>query len=389
MQYPMEYRNPRLAGLDTLRAIAISIVLMENYKLVSNENIFGFMSELGWAGVDLFFVLSGYLIGNQILSAFVNEQNFSLTFFYIRRLLRTLPNYYLVLTIYFLFPTVSSSTDITSIWTYLIFTQNMNMNVHSAFIHSWSLCIEEQFYLIFPVITLLIACHKKSIALGWLTIIGAMLLGIFMRSFNWYEHGQENISGELFMEHIYYSSFTRFDEFIPGVAIAMFKNFHPDVFAKVQKKGNFLLVIGLLSVGIMFYIFHNFMQIKGYGFSSLVTIFGYSLLACSFGILVLAAPSPNSLLHRMRIPGTANLALWSYATYLVHPLLFHAMKKLSIQYGIDINTVLSASIIMAASIFCGWALYLTVERPFIKFRARHYPANHKTFTARLQNQQSG
>ncbi len=385
MQHPMESHNQRLCGLDTLRTIAIFIVLMENYKLVSNENIFGFMSELGWAGVDLFFVLSGYLIGNQILSAFAKERNFSLKFFYIRRLLRTLPNYYIVLAIYFLFPTVFSDADATFTWAYLTFAQNLNMNVHSTFIHSWSLCIEEQFYLIFPVITMLIAYHKKSIALGWLAIIGATLLAIFMRGYNWYEHGQANISGQLFMEHIYYSSFTRFDGFLPGVAIAMLKNFHPYIFSKLQKKGDFLLVTGLTSVETMFYIFHNFMPTKGYGFPFLVTIFGYSSLAFSFGILVLAALSPNSLLHRIRIPGTASLALWSYAIYLVHPLLFHAMKTSLTQYGVDINTLRGAAIIFTASILCGWVLYQTVEVPFMKHRARHYPVNYKAFTTRLPN----
>lgn len=61
----------RLDGLDTLRAIAIIIVLIYHYKVVvSPENLFGFISSVGWTGVDLFFVLSGYLIGNQVLSAF-------------------------------------------------------------------------------------------------------------------------------------------------------------------------------------------------------------------------------------------------------------------------------------------------------------------------------
>ncbi len=85
----------RLDGLDTLRAIAIIIVLIYHYKVVvSPENLFGFISSVGWTGVDLFFVLSGYLIGNQILSAFSKGQDFSLKLFYIRRFLRTLPNYY-------------------------------------------------------------------------------------------------------------------------------------------------------------------------------------------------------------------------------------------------------------------------------------------------------
>jgi peptidoglycan/LPS O-acetylase OafA/YrhL len=373
----MENYSNRLYGLDTLRAIAIIMVLLEHYKLVSNENLFGFISQLGWAGVDLFFVLSGYLIGNQILSAFAKQQDFSLTFFYIRRLLRTLPNYYTVLALYFLFPMTLSGTETASLWSFLTFIQNLHMGPHATFTHSWSLCIEEQFYLFFPVIALLIACCRKSVMWGWLAITGAMLFAIFMRGYNWYEHGQAGISGSLFMEHIYYSSFTRFDGLLPGVAIALLKNFHPNIFARVQQRGNLLLAIGLINIGVMFYIFHHYMYVKGYGFSLWVTSFGYPLLVISFAILVFAALSPNSLLHRISIPGTASLALWSYAIYLIHEPSFQVMKILLTQYGVNVNGGLGAVIIVSVSIFCGWILWRAVEMPFMKVRARYYPANHR------------
>src|SRR4051812_10707754 len=205
---PTNSYGSRLCGLDTLRAAAISIVLMDNYRWVSNKNIFGFMSQLGGTGVDLFFVLSGFLIGNQILSAFAKEQNFSLTYFYIRRLLRTLPNYYVVLTLYFLFPTILSGTSSAQLISFLTFTQNLNMPSGSTFSHSWSLCVEEQFYLLFPVIAMLIAYSKKSVTLGWCVILSAILLAVFMRAYTWYKYGQGSMSGELFMEHIYFSSLT-------------------------------------------------------------------------------------------------------------------------------------------------------------------------------------
>jgi peptidoglycan/LPS O-acetylase OafA/YrhL len=134
----------RLDGLDTLRAIAIIIVLMYHYKVVvSPENLFGFMSTLGWTGVDLFFVLSGYLIGNQVLSAFAKGQDFSLKLFYIRRFLRTLPNYYFVLALYFLFPVALGGTATAPLWSFLTFSQNLGLGQGETFTHSWSLCIEE------------------------------------------------------------------------------------------------------------------------------------------------------------------------------------------------------------------------------------------------------
>ncbi|HEU4372652.1 MAG TPA: acyltransferase family protein [Telluria sp.] len=66
---PSDLKRPRLAGLDTLRALAIVLVLMSHYNgFVSRAPTFGAIGSIGWAGVDLFFVLSGYLIGNQLLA---------------------------------------------------------------------------------------------------------------------------------------------------------------------------------------------------------------------------------------------------------------------------------------------------------------------------------
>ncbi|WP_062057448.1 acyltransferase family protein [Cellvibrio sp. OA-2007] len=387
MHHPMEaHNNNRLYGLDTLRAIAIVIVLIYHYKVVvSWENSFGFMSQLGWAGVDLFFVLSGYLIGNQILSAFAKGQDFSLKLFYIRRFLRTLPNYYFVLALYFIFPVALSGTATAPFWSFLTFTQNLDMRAGETFTHSWSLCIEEQFYLIFPVIALLIAYAKRSVRLGWIAIIGAMLLAIFLRGYNWQAQGEAAITMQSFMEHIYYSSFTRFDELLPGIAIALLKNFHPTIYAAILRRGNLLLAIGLASVGTMFYVFQNFAYIEGYGRTFMVTTFGYSLLAISFGILVLAALSPNSMLHRIRIPGAASLALWSYAIYLIHKPIFQVLKAPLTEYEIDINGWLGVAIIMAVSIFCGWLLYLLVETPFMRLRNQFFPTNTKAAPLSLVN----
>jgi peptidoglycan/LPS O-acetylase OafA/YrhL len=368
--------NNRLHGLDTLRAIAIIIVLIYHYKVVvSSENLFGFISQLGWTGVDLFFVLSGYLIGNQILSAISNKQDFSLKLFYIRRFLRTLPNYYFVLALYFLFPVALSGTATAPLWSFLTFTQNLDMRAGETFTHSWSLCIEEQFYLIFPLIALLIAHVKRSIALAWTALIGAILFAMFMRGFNWYAHGEAAITGQPFMQYIYYPSFTRFDELLPGVAIALMKSFHPTAFANILRRGNTLLIVGLTCVGVMFYVFHNYAYIEGYGRTFQVVTFGYSFLAMSFGILVLAALSPNSILHKIRIPGAASLALWSYAIYLIHKPLFQVLKAPLTENGIDINTSIGVAIIMAVSVACGWMLYQFIETPFMNLRARFFPSN--------------
>jgi len=365
----------RLNGLDTLRAAAIVLVLAYHYMVVvSGKNTFGFMTEIGWTGVDLFFVLSGYLIGNQIFSQIVQGRNFSLMTFYAKRLLRTLPNYYLVLAMYFIFPLALGERVTAPLWQFLTFTQNLGLRPGQTFSHSWSLCIEEQFYLILPAIVMVIARLKGARQVGWIAIGTAIVAGMLVRSTAWFLNGRSAINTYDYYEHIYYSSFARFDELLPGVAIAMLKNFHSEKFSKITKSGNMLFFIGLSMVGVMFYLFSNYLNTDEYGCSLLIATFGYPLLAIGFGTLTLSALSENSLLHRIRVPGATSIALWSYAIYLTHKPIFKLLVLPIAKIGIDKNSFLGISIIMTVGLFGGWLLFRLVETPFMALRARLFPA---------------
>src|SRR5690242_12892235 len=150
-------RSSRNHGLDTLRALAIMLVFANHYmSFVSHEATFGWFSRIGWAGVDLFFALSGYLIGNQIFAGLraegAGEPAFSLWRFYARRLLRTLPAYFFVLALYAFWPYWAGSLPHAPWWKYLTFTLNIDLKPGTLFSHAWSLCVEEQFYLLLPPI---------------------------------------------------------------------------------------------------------------------------------------------------------------------------------------------------------------------------------------------
>ncbi len=365
----------RLNGLDTLRAAAIILVLISHYTVVvSGKNTFGFLSEIGWAGVDLFFVLSGYLIGNQVFASQANGATFSLKTFYIRRALRTLPNYIVLLALYWLFPAQLAGKATAALWRFLTFTQNFGMHPGETFTHSWSLCVEEQFYLILPVVAILIAASRRQRTLAWCIIAAAIGAGVTIRGMAWLEHGRNAISSNDYYQHIYYSSFARFDELLPGVAIALLKNFHPAQYQRILRRGNALLLAGVLATASMFYLFAHFQDIEGYGVGFFMSTFGYSLLAASFGILTLAALSPASLLHRLRVPGATSIALWSYALYLAHKPIFKLAIAPMAALHIDTDSVPGIGLIMLASLLGGWLLYRLVETPFMRLRERLSPA---------------
>ncbi len=361
--------SARLAGLDTLRALAIALVLMSHYQgFVSHAPTFGFMGKIGWAGVDLFFVLSGYLIGNQLLAPAARGDNLDLKTFFARRLLRTLPNYYAVLAVYLLLPdSPIAGKSMAPVWQFLTFTQNFGLNYGETFTHSWSLCIEEQFYLVFPLAVLVLVGSERSPRLLWCALFAAIGTGMTVR-------GMAFLDGmDAFAAPVYYSSFSRFDELLPGVAIAMLKNFHPAAFARILRHGNALLVAGLAMSAAVLYGITNDVPT-----AFAASTFGFSLVAASFALLTCSALSPGSILNRARIPGAASLALWSYAIYLVHKPVFMALRPELVSRGIDPGAPLTIAAVMAAGILGGWVLYRVIETPFMQLRARWYPAGTST-----------
>jgi hypothetical protein len=100
---PRFQNRERQPGLDLLRALAIIVVVVYHAALFGFK-LPGRVDRFGWIGVDLFFVLSGYLIGGQLLAPLGRGQAINLGRFFTRRALRIMPAYFAVLAIYFLLP---------------------------------------------------------------------------------------------------------------------------------------------------------------------------------------------------------------------------------------------------------------------------------------------
>lgn len=365
----------RANGLDTLRAVAIVLVFMYHYMVfVSRETTFGWLSTVGWVGVDLFFVLSGYLIANHIFSGLVKGRRFSVAAFYARRALRTLPVFWVVLALYFLFPTIMGGRTPPPLWTFLTFTQNINLQPGTAFSHAWSLCIEEQFYLVLPMVLLAGLRLRGTVAQGWCLLLALLAVGIVARGLLWRQYGLES-GGKLagYHPHIYYSTLCRFDEFLPGVAVAMLKNFHVPLWTRMTRYGQRWLAAGVAVTLIMLTLVLNAYYIEDYGYGFFMTTFGYSLMAGAFAVLVVAALSPTSWLYRVRTPGAYPLALWSYSIYLSHKAVAFVVQQ-QLQPASP-SSLLLLALVTTASLVAGWLLYRFVETPFMSLRERQFPSS--------------
>lgn len=365
-------RSTRVHGLDTLRALAVTLVVLHHYTLfVSNDDdTFGWVGRIGWTGVDLFFALSGYLIGNQIFAALASKEGLSLKHFYARRLLRTLPNFWVVLAIYFLWPAFGEDAPLLPLWRYLSFTQNIGLEPGTGFSHSWSLAIEEQFYLLLPALAMLGAALRLRISMAWIVIGGVVIGGMLLRAWLWSAQVDAHKYGIYFYyKLIYYSSLCRLDELVAGAALALLKNRHRQAWAALTRHGKLWLLAGLAVTALAFWRFLD----DRYGFAP--TVFGYPLLGLGFGLLILAALSDNSGLRELRIPGAASLALWSYAIYLSHRGVSALGAQLLSTLGYGPQTTVAIVSLLALSVLAGWLLYRLVETPFMRLRERYVPSN--------------
>ena len=364
----MNRSTARVHGLDTLRALAIMLVFANHYMtFVAHEATFGWFSEMGWAGVDLFFALSGYLIGNQIFKG-LRHGDLSLAQFYARRLLRTLPAFYVVLAMYAFWPAWAGSSPPAPWWKYLTFTLNFDLKPGTLFSHAWSLCVEEQFYLLLPAAALAVAALRRhpprALALGWALLALAVAGGMVLRA-HWWQPSMDlgERGSQRYYMLLYYSTLARFDELLAGVALAMLRNFHHRLWQGLTAHGNWLLAAGAGVTALAFVLFLR----DHFGFA--MSVFGYPLLGMGFALLLLAALSPGSLLARWRIPGLGPIALWSYSIYLTHKQLCILLAE---RFAPD--APLHIALMVAASVLAGWLLYVLVEAPFMRLRDRLLPS---------------
>ncbi len=360
-------KEEHLGGLDFLRTLAICLVFIFHYQGGDFYdwvyNIIGF----GWTGVDLFFVLSGYLIARQLFNEAQHKNKISIKTFYIKRAFRILPAYFFVLLLYIFIPVFRDHPVISPVWKSVTFTQNIGLdpNVYNAFTHAWSLCIEEQFYLFFPAIVLLLVIWKAQKKVFYIILV-LFLFTFFFRYYLWTNYLDPlkvavEQQGNFWVTWIYYFTFSRLDGLLTGIAIAGIFVYKPFLREKIIKKGNLIFVIGC---GILLGAY--FLCEKRQSFNG--SVFGFSVLSIGYGCWVTAALCPNCFLHKINFAIFKNTAVLSYAVYLCHKAICHLCHVYFSRHGVDEEGNVMLCICIAATVIAAIVVRYFVEKPFLKLR---------------------
>jgi peptidoglycan/LPS O-acetylase OafA/YrhL len=354
----------RLSGLDLLRAIAIVWVMLFHSWIVGGlGGPFQHVADYGWMGVDLFFVLSGYLIGFQLLKPLSGGEPLRFGHFYLRRAFRILPAFLTVLAVYAWLPSWREAPGMQPSWQFLTFTVNLLIDYphNQAFSHAWSLCVEEHFYLVFPWLAWLLTRRpslRRALAAG----AGIVVAGMLVRGYAWL-HGMD------FIGSIYYPTWSRLDGLLAGVVLAALQIYHPAGWAAWQAKANRFALAGLGVTGAAIWVFRHRVSFAA-------DVLGYPLLSAGLALLVLAAASPHGWLGRWRVPGAGWIAAISYSLYLCHKLAMHRVETL-LEAHPGIHGLPAFAAYVVAILAAGALLHYAVERPFLRLRARllhHRPA---------------
>jgi peptidoglycan/LPS O-acetylase OafA/YrhL len=332
----------------------------------------GQVHRWGWIGVDLFFVLSGYLIGGQLLRQLAKVRaglpsRLHLGRFFARRALRILPAYLVTLAIYFALPSWREYPQMAQpLWKFLLSLQNIALHGGTAFSHAWSLALEDQFYFALPFI--LLALNRRArgaILVPCIIVIAGVLLRTFLAWQN--PNGSGGVSFRGFQAWIYYPTWTRLDPLVLGVALAAIEKFRPRWWKQLTNIAPFVWVPGIALIVWALWLG------EGDYINFAACIWQFPLLACGFAALLVCAKSDRLPLRRYKVPGAAFIASIAYSAYLVQKLAIHFTAQACARYNIDTASPFALVLVELCVYVAAIILFFAVERPFLQTRKRIAP----------------
>lgn len=360
----------RSLGLDLVRSSAIWLVLITHgstyFFMQHYKHITGFSYVTGYTAVEIFFVLSGFLIGRILLTTVYEQKTWSSLFhFYIRRWLRTLPLYYLIVTVFVL------CLGKKLYWQNLVFLQNFSAQ-HLGFMPvSWSLSLEEWFYLIVPLFFVVIArvssVHNKKkvffLACGFVILLELLIRIVYVSVHN--PSWDFGVRKQIFL---------RLDSLMVGVLLAGCKLYAQQFYLWISTSR--LLWIGTAIALFILEKYDVYRPVESgtidHSFFCRTVLFTLISFICAVYVAVLETNVLiNSTLAKLKKPASQIkfYSMMTYAIYLVHFDIFNFYShridhpKLVTSWGLALSALI-------ASVSMAFVLHKCFEKPIMDLRDR-------------------
>ena len=342
----MSKRINKIHQLDSLRAIAAFSVIFYHYLPEYKLGTFSF----GWIGVDIFFVISGYLITAILLEQkeIINNRFLIIKNFIIKRALRLFPTYYLLITFFavmmFAFGLyVWNKGDAVFYYTYtqniLFFRDGMKGNQLN---HVWTLAVEEQFYLFWPWMVIYLS-NKNLMRLLFALILASFLFKSFSD-----------------IQNLRMLTIAHFDTLGGGAIIALVMKERKEtvpLFLNKVKYFTLLIFTAILCIGITHHL-------PGYMTS-------FSVLALSITLLVGCYYNFEGIIGKfLNIPFLNYLGKISYGLYLYHKVIPYFIKLFLSKLHLQINSCLLFFVSITLTIAIAHLSYILLEKRFLKLKDR-------------------
>ena len=358
-----DFSRDRHIGLDLARSIAIILVLFSHSRfLTDSPESYLFLTVGAKFGVELFFVLSGFLIGTVLLRQFEVGLNTKLLFrFWLRRWFRTLPAYFgLLVFIWIFFSEVN--------YLYFFFLQDLVGGNWDLVPVSWSLVIEEWFYLVFPLLIILCSFFNKKNA--FLFSAFALLIVSQVHPANEYFSCSYDSRPLVCFENEIRKSTFRFGSLGFG-AILAYVSFKYDLKEAFQKYSYFFISLLALTFVLLAVFCYQVVSGETDRFFSTPLTFAlfYPLMGSAAVLFVISLYSFEFKFPKLLTNVVSYVSITSYSNYLWHMLLFKYFNSLS-EYFLSYHLV---TIFFIASFFTAGVSYLILEKPFLRLRDRLVP----------------
>lgn len=353
--------------LDTLRFISILLVVLHHQFLTDNV-FFEWTKNYAWIGVDIFFVLSGYIITSALKIELEQTETINLKKFWIKRAFRLWPHLYftLLITTPVLWYFGKNNSQIMDnfknlYWHYFIHVGNYSHGIfgklHTLTSHFWSLSVEEHFYFIWPIILIFLMRLKNKI------YIGLAILFLMPLAFRIY-HASNGAS----YEFIKLSTHTRFDELIFGCLLALL----PLSQKKINRVTDSILW-GICFV--LFYIGTSVLDDKSTVYP--LAAFNFTVLSFASGLLIYLAEFGHEKGIRFLLKNKvlSKIGILSYNIYLIHFLVIIVFYGLNEKVFHIKNDLVNSFLVFVFSIVISYWMYVFIDLKVHKLREKIIKGN--------------